>query len=296
MSGEVEAKRLIALAQRAEAIGYDSLWVGDSIVARPRHEPLAMLAALAAVTDTATLGTAVLLPTLRHPVVMAHQVATVDRLAEGRIVLGVGIATDTPTTHHEFASVGVPFERRVGRFNEHLDICRRLWAGETVTVNNDFYDIDEVAIHPTPHRVGGPPIWVAGANAVTQQRVGRRYDGWMPIGPSDGFGPGLAEVHHAASAHGRDPQSISTSAYVTIALDDDVERADQTMNEFMAAYYPAPPEVMRSMQANYAGPAAGLAEWIREFTDAGAQHLICRFAGDHDRHLDECLDALRDVG
>ena len=89
-----------------------------------------MLAAIAARTESVELGTAVLLPVLRHPVVLAHHAATVDQISEGRLILGVGIGTDTPTTHHEFESVGVPFARRVGRFNEHLDICRRLWAGE----------------------------------------------------------------------------------------------------------------------------------------------------------------------
>jgi probable F420-dependent oxidoreductase len=295
MSGDVGAASLLDLASAAEHLGYDSVWVGDSIVARPRHEPLAMLAALAGRTESVTLGTAVLLPVLRHPVVMAHQVATVDRLAEGRVVLGVGIATDTPTTHHEFASVGVPFDRRVGRFNDHLDICRRLWSGETVDHHSDFYDLDGVAVHPTPHRLGGPPIWVAGANAVTQRRVGNRYDGWMPIGPSDGFSAGLEQVRNAAQRAGRDPNALTASAYVTIALDDDVERADRTMNDFMAAYYPAPPEAMRALQANYAGPASGLAGWIREFTDGGASHIIFRFAGDHQRHLGECSDALSNL-
>src|SRR5467141_407120 len=84
MEGRPEAAPLLALAERAEGLGYDSIWVGDSILARPRHDPLTLLAAVAARTRRVELGTAVLLPALRNPVVLAHQVATLDRLAEGR--------------------------------------------------------------------------------------------------------------------------------------------------------------------------------------------------------------------
>ena len=104
MSGDFDAQRLLCLADRAEQLGYDSVWVGDSIVARARHEPLSMLAAIAARTESVELGTAVLLPVLRHPVVLAHHAATVDQISEGRLILGVGIATDTPTTYLQLSS------------------------------------------------------------------------------------------------------------------------------------------------------------------------------------------------
>ena len=293
MSGDFDAQRLLRLADRAEQLGYDSVWVGDSIVARARHEPLAMLAAIAARTQWVELGTAVLLPVLRHPVVLAHHAATVDQISEGRLILGVGIATDTPTTHHEFESVGVPFARRVGRFNEHLDICRRLWAGEKVSHHSDFYDLDEVQALPTPHREGGPPLWVAGSNEVTQRRAGRMYDGWMPIGHADQFASGLSVVQNAATESGRDLASIATASYLTVALNDDADAADKTLNDYLAAYYPAPPAAMRAVQATYAGSASGLAEWVNEFVAAGSQHIIIRCAGDHDEQIEQVIDCLR---
>src|SRR5436309_1185333 len=118
MSGRPETGSMLAMAERAEATGFDSVWIGDSITARPRHEPLTLLAAVAARTRRVRLGTAVLLPALRNPVVLAHVVGTLDRVAEGRVILGVGIAADTPAIRKEFEAVGVPFERRVGRFLE----------------------------------------------------------------------------------------------------------------------------------------------------------------------------------
>ena len=87
MSGQDETGSLLALAEKAERLGYDSLWVGDSLLARPRHDPLTLLAAVAARTRKPELGTAVLLPALRNPVVLAQQIATLDRISEGRVIL-----------------------------------------------------------------------------------------------------------------------------------------------------------------------------------------------------------------
>src|SRR5271163_3140181 len=112
MQGKPEAAPLLALAEKAEGLGFDSIWVGDSLLARPRHDPLTLLAAVAARTKRVALGTAVLLPALRNPVVLAQQVATLDQIAEGRIILGIGIATDLPNIRAEFTAAGVPFEKR----------------------------------------------------------------------------------------------------------------------------------------------------------------------------------------
>ena len=132
MSGQSETAPLLTLAEKAEEKGYDSVWVGDSLLARPRHEPLTTLAAVAARTKTVELGTAVLLPALRNPVVLAHLVATVDQISEGRLILGVGIATDVPNVRAEFEAAGVPFEKRVGRMMEGIRLCQALWSGEPV--------------------------------------------------------------------------------------------------------------------------------------------------------------------
>jgi alkanesulfonate monooxygenase SsuD/methylene tetrahydromethanopterin reductase-like flavin-dependent oxidoreductase (luciferase family) len=114
MSGRPETGPLLTMAERAEAAGFDSVWVGDSITARPRHEPLTLMAGIAARTRRVRIGTGVLLPALRNPVVLAHVVGTLDRIAEGRIILGVGIAADTPAIRREFAATGVPWDSAWG--------------------------------------------------------------------------------------------------------------------------------------------------------------------------------------
>ena len=132
MEGQPETCALLALAERAEGLGYDSVWVGDSLLARPRHEPLTLLAAVAARTRRLEVGTAVLLPALRNPVLLAHQVATLDQVSEGRFILGIGIARDVPSIRAEFTAAGVPFDKRVGRMLEGLRLCRALWTGQPV--------------------------------------------------------------------------------------------------------------------------------------------------------------------
>lgn len=97
---------LVEAAVTAEAAGFDSVWIGDSLLARPRPEPLSVLAAVAARTRSLRLGTAVLLPLLRHPLTAAHTLATLDRLAPGRLVVGVAPGSDVPGTHTELAAVG----------------------------------------------------------------------------------------------------------------------------------------------------------------------------------------------
>src|SRR6266496_887766 len=121
---------LIGAARLAEQAGYDSLWVGDSLLARPRGEPLALLAAIAAVTTRVRLGTAVLLPLLRHPLNLAHTLASLDRIAGGRLVLGVGPGADIPGTHAELAALGVASKRRVDAVLQTVERCQRLWRGE----------------------------------------------------------------------------------------------------------------------------------------------------------------------
>jgi len=116
---------ILDLAEYSEELGFDSVWVGDSILARPRFEPLTTLAAVAARTNRVELGSAVLLPVLRHPVLLANEVANVDLISNGRLILGVGIGANNPTVAHEFASCGVAINRRIGLFEDSVRLMRR---------------------------------------------------------------------------------------------------------------------------------------------------------------------------
>ena len=290
MAGQPQAAPLLRLAERAQALGFDSIWAGDSLLARPRHEPLTLLAAVAGQLRGIDIGTAVLLPAVRNPVLLAHQLATLDQVAEGHLIVGVGIAADVPNIRSEFVAAGVPFEKRVRRLLEGLRLARSLWSGQPVDWNGRW-KVERGALGPIPHRAGGPPIWIGGSLPASLKRAGRYFEGWLPIAPSAAqWARGWREVKDIARAAGRDPDTLTGAMYLTLAVDDDASRANARLDAFLERYYAQPAAVLRSRQANYAGPRAGLAEWLQGYASAGASHLVLRFAGDHERHLETVAD------
>jgi alkanesulfonate monooxygenase SsuD/methylene tetrahydromethanopterin reductase-like flavin-dependent oxidoreductase (luciferase family) len=293
MSGRPATAPLLTMAERAEAAGFDSVWIGDSLTARPRHEPLTLLAAVAARTRRVRLGTAVLLPALRNPVVLAHVVGTLDRVAEGRVILGVGIAADAPAIHREFAAAGVPWDRRVGRFLETLAICRALWSRDHVSFSGKHFTLEDVTMEPKPHRAGGPPIWIGGSGP-TALRESANFDAWFPTGPHvEFFAEHFPRIQAAASAAGRAPDAVLGAVYVTVALDPNAAAAEQRLNTFLETYYAAPASALRARQACYAGPIEGCVGWLQRWLDAGARHLMLRFAvGDQLAQVDEAASKL----
>ena len=292
MAGRPETGPLLALAERAEGLGYDSIWIGDSLLAKPRHDPITLMAAVAARTERVAIGSAVLLPALRNPVVLAQQLATLDRIAEGRFILGVGIGADTPGTRAEFEAAGVPFEKRVGRMLEGLRLCRALWSGEPVDWEGRW-TVRQGALAPTPHTAGGPPVWVGGSVRASRERAGRRFDGWFPTGPDPKrWGEHWREVREIAAAAGRPAGAVRAAVYLTLAIDEDRQAGDARIDAYLEGYYGAPAALLRKHQAAFAGPPAAAAGWLKRYADEGAEHLMLRFVGDHERML-ETVAALR---
>ena len=293
MSGRPETAPLLTMAERAEGAGFDSVWIGDSLTARPRHEPLTLLAAVAARTRRVRLGTAVLLPALRNPVVLAHIVGTLDRVAEGRVILGMGIAADAPAIRREFAAAGVPWDRRVGRFLETLAICRALWSRDHVSFSGKHFTLEDVTMEPKPHRPGGPPVWIGGSGP-TALREAANFDAWFPTGPHvEFFAEHFPRIQAAARTAGRAPDEVLGAVYVTVALDPNTAAAEQRLNTFLETYYAAPASALRARQACYAGPIEGCVAWLQRWIDAGARHLMLRFAGgDQLAQVDEAASKL----
>ena len=286
--GGADAEVVLGAARHAEDAGFDSAWVGDSLLARPRFEPLTLLAALSAATPRLELGTAVLLPLLRHPLTLAHIGATLDRLAPGRIILGVGVGGDVPGTHTELAAVGVASTRRVAALLDEVERCRRLWRGET----------EDVELLPRPLSPSGPRLWLGGNGPRMLRLAGRLFDGWMPFTPTpNAYAAAHAVVVEEAERVGRDPGAIETSAYLTVAVDDRPSVAAEQLDRYMLGYYGVPAAVMAGVQACHTGTVASAAEWVATYAAAGARHLILRMGTPElDTHRDVAaalLSALR---
>ena len=167
MTGEHDAAGLVRFARAAEDAGFDSVWIGDSPLARTRVDPLPLLAAVAATTARVQLGTAALTATLRHPLLGAHTAATVDQLSNGRLVLGLGAGFPLPESRDEFAAVGVPFDQRVGRLDETVAIWRRSWSGGT-EFDGRYWQLDDLT-RTLP----------AATFAIRQERIGRTGHTWV---------------------------------------------------------------------------------------------------------------------
>lgn len=286
MEGRPAVGPLLDLAARAEGLGFDSLWIGDSLLARPRHDPVTLMGAVAARVPRVDIGTAVLLPALRNPVVLAHQIATIDQVSEGRIILGVGIARDVPDIRAEFTAAGVPFEKRIGRMLEGIRLMKSLWTGKAVDWSGRW-QVTHGTLGPVPHRDGGPPFWLAGSLPQSLERAGKHFDGWMPNdGTSAMWRTKWEELRRHATEAGRDASKLTGSMYLTLSIDENRERAEARLDGYLESYYNAPAAALRKRQACFAGSLAEAGEWVDGFIEAGAVHPILRFTGDHAAQLE----------
>ncbi len=284
MEGEHDTDRLLELADLAEEIGLDSVWVGDSVTAKPRHDPITLLAAIAARTERIGLGTAVLVPMLRNPTLLAHQLATLDRISHGRFVLGIGLARDVPAIRAEFEAVGVPFEKRVGRMLEGLRLCRALWSAAPVDWDGRW-TLAGATLAPEPFTPGGPKIWGGGGVPAALRRCAANFDGWFPSGRGRGgadWGADWRTLRAAAEEAGRDPAEIAGAAYVTVAIDQDPKAAEAQLESYLARYYNLPAGRIRTEEYVFAGDRAAVAGWIAGFVEAGCGHLCVRVTGSDD--------------
>jgi alkanesulfonate monooxygenase SsuD/methylene tetrahydromethanopterin reductase-like flavin-dependent oxidoreductase (luciferase family) len=290
--GDPDLSKIIDLAAQAEALGFDSVWVGDSILARPRLEALTTLAAIAARTRRVKLGTAVLLSALRHPVVLANEVANLDILSNGRVILGLGIATKQPAVEREFAACGVPLGRRIGIFEEGVEIMRRLWTEPRVSYAGRHFHLHDVTPGLRPIQRAGIPLWLAGSVDNALRRVLRLGDGWFPNPASPrSFAELWRRLQALAGEMGRDASTLPRCVYTTLNINADIAQAEREMRAFVEGYYGAPYEVLTRLQGLCAGTAETCAAWLREFVAAGAQTVVIRFGGpDQFVQLERCAN------
>jgi probable F420-dependent oxidoreductase len=255
-----------------EELPIDSLWVGGHVASRnPTSEAMVSLARLSAVTERVQIGTSILLLPLYPPAIVAKQIADLDRVTGGRLVLGVGVGGEYP---QEFRACQVPLEERGKRTNEAIPLLRRLWTGEEINHDGPFYEMHDVKIHPAPTQPGGPPIIVAGRQEVAMRRAVRHGDGWMPYLYSPRrYAASLATIAEIATAEGRDLSGFGYYAFVFVNVDPDGDAAREGAAAFMGGNYN---QDFRQMVDNVAaaGTPAEVTAKLLAFVDAGARHFI----------------------
>ncbi len=181
-----QKESIIELAQAAEALDYDSIWVSDHVVIPTSHQgfgdkfldPLTTLTFLAARTSKIKLGTSVIVLPYRNPVVLAKAVSTLDELSNGRVVLGVGAGW----LKDEFDALGMRHGERGAVTDEYIDVLKNLWTEDNPEFRGNYIEYSNIKFLPKPLQIPHPPIWVGGGSTAAIERAVNRGDGWHPVG------------------------------------------------------------------------------------------------------------------
>lgn len=257
--GVPDPHELARLGVRAEALGFDSVWVNhhvlnvgyvrDRLEERPYHDALVMLTWLAAQTSRVTLGTSVLVMPYLHPMVLAKELATLDHLSGGRLVIGVG-AGSLP---EENAALRVPYDSRGAYCNEFIEVLRTLWTDDRASFAGEFFAFDDLISSPKPLQKPHPPIVVGGNRPPALRRAARLADGWHPMNVSpDGVRRRLETVRSEARLAQRD------HVLATVQVRLDMQRVT--------------------------------AESVAEYTDAGVSELVMSLATADVGEIDKALE------
>ena len=288
---------LLELGARAEALGFDAVWVPDSPFQYGVPDPLIVLSALAARTERVTLATGVLLAGLRQPALLAQQLASLDALSGGRLRVGLGSGFPSPDSERQFAAAGADFAGRVARLEEMIGLMRELWSAPArpVSYAGSHVRVDELTLSPAPARPGGPELWLAGAGPRAERRVGRLADGWLPyLNTASAYADGLRRVRDAAESAGRTGSPVP-GLYLTVALDGSEDVARRRLRRTLEGWYRRPFEVISSLQATYAGTPEGLAEHLDGYLAAGLEHVVLRIADEPGRGLEGAATAVERI-
>jgi probable F420-dependent oxidoreductase len=267
-ASQIEPAYVTNAARRCEDMGLHSLWVIDRIV-YDNLEPLTFLAAAAAVTKKIRLGTSVLLAGVRHPVLLAKTIATLDFLSGGRVTLGIGFGS----RENDFSAVGVPFEGRGSRAEEGTKLMKRLWTEEKVSHKGRFFHVDNLTIGPKPLQSPHPPIWTGGGAEIALKRAGRLADGYICGSSAIQDFPAIWEkISGFALAAGRDPNKIEKAALTFMAIDDNKTKAVEACAAYLNRYYG---KVRTDVEKTFVvGPPEACAEKILAAFSKGLETLI----------------------
>jgi alkanesulfonate monooxygenase SsuD/methylene tetrahydromethanopterin reductase-like flavin-dependent oxidoreductase (luciferase family) len=258
---------LCQMAQAAEAVGLDSVWVGDHLLYRfpdapPRGpwEAWSLLAALAAVTSRVEIGPLVACLNFHNPAVLAKVAATVDDISGGRLILGVGAGWNQT----EFDAFGVPFDHRVSRFEEAFAIVRGLLSDGRVDLQGTYFSAPDCELRPPPSRSGGPPLMVGSMGermlAITLPHVAAWNAWYQWFGNTvQGYRPLREAVDASCRAVGRDPAEVARTVALLVALPGAIGRKSGDVTE----EDPDPIE----------GPPHVVAEVLRSFAAEGISHV-----------------------
>jgi alkanesulfonate monooxygenase SsuD/methylene tetrahydromethanopterin reductase-like flavin-dependent oxidoreductase (luciferase family) len=285
---------LINMAAIAEASGaIDAIWVGDSILSKPRLECIPLLGAIAARTSRVKLGVACMATIAqRNPVLLALQWASLDLLSGGRSLLAACMgypASQHPMAAKELEVMGVASKERPGRMEEMLQALRLLWSEEHASFHGKYYSFDDVNLLPKP--IQRPcPIYIAGTPRAAQigergveralRRIARYADGWMSNQIElSMFREHKARLRELLVEEGRNPEAFKTVLYYGVCVNDDREQGFREAKAFLDAYYQKDFTRQGVEIWTACGPVEHCVGCVKAFIDAGVDHVAIRPIG-----------------
>ena len=263
-------------AVRAEALGYDSVWVSDHVVVPHANvvnfgetifDPLITLGVVAGATRRVQLGTTVLIIPYRNAVVTAKMISSLDALSGGRVLFGIGAGWVAA----ESAMLGLPFKERGAMTDEYLRAMQELWTSRRPAFNGAYTQFSDLVFEPKPTQKPHPPIWVGGHSKAALRRTAEFGAAWHPINrPVEDLRASQAEIARLCQARGR-----ASVPALTLRNDVRIVRPGES----------AP----KSAHAGrvLAGSPADLVEQIGELAAIGVEHLVCEFLAADGRELEE---------
>ena len=268
---EATPETFAAIAERAEALEIDSLWLSAHVILPPqtksdyilipgrKHpphwrenywEPFTVLSYLAALTHKITLGTSVVVMPMHNPFELAKQVAEVDQLSHGRFVFGIGVGW----FEEEFDVLGQAFNNRGKRTDEALELMQKLWTEEPVTFDGKYYKVNEGSFRPKPVQQPGPPIWVAGRSRAALRRTARFGSAFHPVRPTLEYMDEIrSELDALLPEYGRAPGDVEITVKLPLVFSDDAPGPED------------PPTI---------GSSQSIIDGLRQYQDHGSSHFV----------------------
>jgi alkanesulfonate monooxygenase len=275
--GEVpDIDGLYAYSERAEALGFESLWAWDHILlgvepSFPIIDSITTLGAVAARTRRIKLGTGVLVLPLRNPVVAAKALGSLDVISHGRLVLGVAAGWYA----REFDAVGVPFKGRGKIFERNLDILMKLWTQDRTTLKVDELNLREAVMVPRPAQRPRPPILVGGYVDAVLKRAGTVGDGWLTyFYTPESFTKGWAKVQAFAREAGRDPTALTSTNQLAIYVGRDREQTTADMRQWLSTEWDVAAWSESTIEHAIHGSAAQCVEQLKAHVATGVNRII----------------------
>lgn len=310
MFGATSVEELLQLAELAEAEGFDSLWVGDGLICKPRVDSIVFLAMLAARTTRPRLGVGCYASFLtRHPLQLGVQWASLDVASNGRMDLAACLGGVGPGAAEENEAFGLVTGSRVSRFLESVEVLKRLWTETQVTHEGTYFKFRNITLEPRPVQQPRPPILIANnpqgkvAESPTVQRamrrVGKYADGWMTNGPTpEEFAARLAIIHESMVENGRAPNTLDTTLYFNVNLNPDREEAIAETQRFLKVYYESDWPRDRVERWTALGTPTEAVDHLERYFEAGVHQITLRVTSWNQRaqveqFINEVLPAIR---